>query len=87
MPDNEESFALNVTLKSGETVKVEVSGYSDMRQAIGVLAQIGQPEYLMGIWQQFNDPEGWEAEYEDEDEQGPSAAVNPLLVNRGGLHG
>ncbi|KHJ74662.1 hypothetical protein [Rhodococcus sp. Chr-9] len=65
---SQESFALNVTLKSGETVKVEVSG--DMRQALGVLAQIGKPDYLLGMWEQFNDDEGWEAadDYEDEDE-------------------
>ncbi|WP_395705119.1 hypothetical protein [Rhodococcus ruber] len=64
---SQQGMTLNVGLKSGETVKIEITGYSDPKQAVAVLATIGDPDYLLGLWQGINDDEGWGATDEDGD--------------------
>lgn len=62
---SDESMTINVSLKSGETVKVEITGHSDPKQALAVLARLGDPDYLLGLWQGINDDAGCEPADED----------------------
>lgn len=60
-------MTINVSLKPGETVKVEITGHSDPKQALAVLAQLGDPDCLLGLWQGINDDAGREPADEDGD--------------------
>ncbi|QOV99526.1 hypothetical protein [Rhodococcus pyridinivorans] len=60
-------ITVNLTMKTGEQISVTVAGHSSIEQAIGVLAQVGKPEFLLNLYSEATGVGGLSELGEDEE--------------------